>query len=349
MPNAPTAKPIAHRLLHRAPAAVIALSASLCLALSICYALRPDACAAVTLWPPWLWLVPGLVILLLGSRRRYRRAVLCAAALWLAYLLIFSEEPRTMLRFGGLSDAEFAQARHRGEALRIISLNCAGGSAQAAAEVEPYDPDIVLLQESPSHADLRALADRLFGDDAGIVSDFDAAIIARGHLTSPPGGLPPHVAGAHLRSPAGFEADISSLRLHPPILRADLWSPDAWRAQRANRQLRRSQMEEVADAIASLPPDTPIILGGDFNAPAGDAVFRLLRPRLHDAFREGGRGWGNTVLNELPVLRFDQIWLSDHLRAARVHAHKTKHSDHRMLVCDLLLIGAPTRPQGGKD
>ena len=349
MPNAPTAKPIAQRILRHAPAAMIGLSASLCLALSICYALRPDACAAVTLWPPWLWLVPGLIILLLGHQRRYRRAALCAATLWLAYLLIFSEEPRTMLRFGGLSDADFAQARQRGEALRIISLNCAGGSAEAAAEVEPYDPDIVLLQESPSEADMRALAERLFGDDAGIVSEFDAAIIARGDLTPLTGDLPPHVVGAQFRSPTGFETGIFSLRLHPPILRADLWSPDAWRAQRANRQLRRSQMEDVAGAIASVPPDTPIILGGDFNAPAGDAVLRLLRPRLHDALREGGRGWGNTVLNDLPVLRFDQIWISGHLRAARVHARRTQRSDHRMVVCDLLLTRAPARPQDGKD
>jgi len=98
-----------------------------------------------------------------------------------------------------------------------------------------------------------------------------------------------------------------------------------------------------------VPPDTPIILGGDFNAPAGDAVLRLLRPRLHDAFREGGRGWGNTVLNDLPVLRFDQTWLSGDLRATRVHARKTQRSDHRMVVCDILLTRAPARPQDGKD
>jgi vancomycin resistance protein VanJ len=349
MPNTPTAKPAAQRLLRHAPAAMIGLSASLCLALSICYALRPDACAAVTLWPPWLWLVPGLAILLLGCRRRHRRAALCAAALWLAYLLIFCEEPRTMLRFGGLSDAEFAQARRRGEALRIISLNCAGGSAEAAAEVEPYDPDIVLLQESPSESDVRALAERLFGDHASIVSEFDAAIIARGYLTPSPRDLPRHVAGARLRSPTGFEAGIFSLRLHPPILRADLWSPSAWRAQRANRQMRREQMERIAREIEALPEDRPIILGGDFNAPAGDAVFRVLRPRLHDASREGGRGWGNTVLNELPVLRFDQVWLSARLRAARVHSHRTQHSDHRMVVCDLLITHAPAPLQDGKD
>ncbi len=349
MSNAPSAKLIPQAILRHSPAVMIGLSASLCLALSVCYALRPDACAAVTLWPPWLWLVPGLVILLLGYRRPRRRALLCAAALWLAYLLIFCEEPRTLLRFGGISDAEFAAARQRGEALRIISLNCAGGSAEAATEVEPYHPDIVLLQESPPEPDVRALARRLFGDEAAIVSDFDAVIIARGRLAPPPGDLAPHLVQARFRSPTGVEADLFSLRLTPPILRADLWSPDAWRAHRANRRLRREQMQEIAAAIAALPPDAAIILGGDFNAPAGDAVVRLLHPRLHDAFRQGGRGWGNTALNDLPVLRFDQIWLSSGLRAARVRARKTRHSDHRMVVCDVLLTNTPARAPSGED
>ncbi|MEN6581066.1 MAG: hypothetical protein ABFD54_01285 [Armatimonadota bacterium] len=53
--------------------------------------------------------------------------------------------------------------------------------------------------------------------------------------------------------------------------------------------------------------------------------------RMHDA-----RGWGNTVLNDFPVQRIDQVWLSDGLRAISVRAHKTRHSDHRLVVCDVM-------------
>ena len=86
-----------------------------------------------------------------------------------------------------------------------------------------------------------------------------------------------------------------------------------------------------------IEPDVPVVFGGDFNAPAGDALFSLARPRFHDTFAEGGRGWGNTVLNELPAERFDQIWSSACFRATSVIARKTVHSDHRMVVADLVL------------
>ena len=57
-----------------------------------------------------------------------------------------------------------------------------------------------------------------------------------------------------------------------------------------------------------------MILGGDFNAPQGDAAFRPLAPRLRDAFRDGGQGWGNTITNDTPFLRIDQVWVSDEIR-----------------------------------
>jgi endonuclease/exonuclease/phosphatase (EEP) superfamily protein YafD len=77
------------------------------------------------------------------------------------------------------------------------------------------------------------------------------------------------------------------------------------------------------------------VLGGDFNSAAGDAVFRLLRPRLSDSFAVAGRGWGATFSNELPTLRIDQLWISQQLRAIAVSAHPTQFSDHRMVVADI--------------
>jgi endonuclease/exonuclease/phosphatase (EEP) superfamily protein YafD len=96
-------------------------------------------------------------------------------------------------------------------------------------------------------------------------------------------------------------------------------------------------MEEVIARLEVLPPTTPIIVGGDFNAPAGDAIFRTFRGRLSDSFRQGGRGWGNTFSNNHPLFRIDQIWISPEWQAVSVVARKTKHSDHRMVVADLIL------------
>jgi endonuclease/exonuclease/phosphatase (EEP) superfamily protein YafD len=132
-----------------------------------------------------------------------------------------------------------------------------------------------------------------------------------------------------------LEVEVISLRLAPGIVRGDLWSLDCWREQTANRQARREQLRAVARQVGALPRGTSVILGGDFNAPAGDAVFRLLRPTLRDSFREAGTGWGDTIVNDMPVHRIDQVWISSAFRAAGVVARKTRHSDHRLVVCDL--------------
>jgi endonuclease/exonuclease/phosphatase (EEP) superfamily protein YafD len=100
-------------------------------------------------------------------------------------------------------------------------------------------------------------------------------------------------------------------------------------------------MEWLVRQLDSIPKDVPVIVGGDFNIGGRDALFRRLRPRFHDAFREGGIGWGDTLINEFPFIRIDQIWVSDHFRAASVVARRTEHSDHRMVICDLVSVRNP--------
>jgi vancomycin resistance protein VanJ len=82
--------------------------------------------------------------------------------------------------------------------------------------------------------------------------------------------------------------------------------------------------------------DRAVIVGGDFNAPAGDAIFRLLRPFLKDSFGEAGTGWGNTALNSIPISRPDQIWISHPGAVFGARAQQTAHSDHRMVIADLI-------------
>ena len=142
---------------------------------------------------------------------------------------------------------------------------------------------------------------------------------------------------ARVRLASGTEVEVFSIRLVPAVFRLDLWSPECWREQSRNRRKRRDQLRTIAKRIESLPADLPVIVGGDFNAPQGDAVFRSLKPRLRDAFREGGHGWGDTVINELPFIRIDQVWVSGAFRVVNVVARGTRHSDHRMVVCDLTI------------
>jgi endonuclease/exonuclease/phosphatase (EEP) superfamily protein YafD len=314
------------------------VSAGLWLSLTVCYALRPDAAAAVTLWPAWVWLAPGLLLTGLGWRRSAPRPA-AVALCWLLFLLAFAEEPRSLLRFRAGPSADWEAARARGDALRVVSLNCAGASVEAAAEVQVYRPDVVLLQETPGQAEVEELARHLFGKDAGTVVELDTAILARGTVTPVPltGPLRMFLAHAQVRLSSGLEVNVLSLRLVPPTVRIDLWSPSCWQEQAANRRARLEQITAVARQIERIPSDVPLIVGGDFNAPAGDRIYRALRPRLRDAFREGGSGWGNTVLNDFPFARIDQVWAGGHFHTDTVLSRKTRHSDHRLVIGDLRL------------
>jgi endonuclease/exonuclease/phosphatase (EEP) superfamily protein YafD len=54
------------------------------------------------------------------------------------------------------------------------------------------------------------------------------------------------------------------------------------------------------------------------------------------ASRSRSLGWGNTIINDFPALRIDQIWASDALLVRNVVTHQTKNSDHRAVVTDFL-------------
>ena len=312
--------------------ALLTVNILLFIGLKICYGTRPDACAAITVFPAWIWLVPGLTLTALGYRRNGKRTFLIVVAVWLFFLLSETEEPWSLLRAMPLRTT-----KSRGETLRVVTLNCAIGSPLAAAEVAAHRPDIVLLQESPNRAEVEELGRRLFGAKAGVVHGVDASMVVRGRVI--PAELPIAQRGyfvqAKVRFASGREIEIIGARLVPAVFRLDLWSPDCWREQAENRRIRQKQLRAIARRIETT--SVPVIVGGDFNAPQGDAVFRLLEPKLHDAFREGGRGWGNTILNDYPVLRIDQIWVSKAFRSHAVVAVKTQNSDHRMVICDLIL------------
>lgn len=320
------------RVARRAP---LAGSALLGAALAVVYAWRPDGCAAVTVAPPWAWLVPGLALAALDLRSRRGWVVVAG---WSAFLLAFAGEPWSLGR-GLARTGTFAPGVGRPPrgAIRVVSLNCAAGDARAAEEVAAYGPDVVLLQESPGRAAVDRLARAWFGDEAGVVHGFDAALIVRGRAEA--AALPPALLGyfvqARVRLARGPELEVVSTRLVPAALRIDLWSPDCWREQAANRRRRRRQARAIADRVRACP--VPVIVGGDMNAPPGDGALREFGPGLADAFDRAGLGWGGTIINEAPFLRIDQVWVGPTIRPLAVTAHPTAHSDHRLVACDLAI------------
>lgn len=308
----------------------VLLSLLLCLFVAMCYLLHPVACAAITVFPVWTWLLPGLFLAGLGWRRRRAASAVCV--LWLFFLLAFAGEPRSLLR-------SLLPAPRANGAIRIVSLNCAGGLLEAAREVIPYQPDIVLLQESPSKKEVQQLAEEMFGKQGGWAHGPDASILARGKVV--PRALSREeqifLTHAQVTLADGRQIEVMSLRLWPPTMRIDLWSPACWLEHAEVRRTQMQQLQYVARRLQSLPPNALIVVGGDFNMPPGEAPLKLLSRRLRDSFHIAGAGWGNTITNEHPFHRIDQIWLSPNLRPLRVRACRTQHSDHRMVVCDAQL------------
>jgi len=151
---------------------------------------------------------------------------------------------------------------------------------------------------------------------------------------SPPRGF---FAQARVELRSGITLNVFSVHTMTPPFRVDLWNPEAWRAFTATRKTQRGQLEVLTKQMQKVPSEETIICGGDFNATQGDPVPGTMAPRLRDAFVEAGRGWGDTITNDTPGLRIDQVWISSQWKATTVFAHKTIESDHRMVICDLIL------------
>jgi len=77
-------------------------------------------------------------------------------------------------------------------------------------------------------------------------------------------------------------------------------------------------------------------VGGDFNVAPGDKVFHEFGDALKDTFDEGGRGWCNTIVDSMPLLRIDQIWTNQQLRCVNAHAINAPKTDHKMYVAELI-------------
>ena len=312
-------------------------SLGLCLSVALFYYFRWPGVVAVTVFPIWAWAAVGLMVLAPSHSRLKRRRTVAILGVWALLVVLFAEEPRALLSCcRPWPDPEWAVARERGAGLRVVTVNCAGGNVEVAGEALAHDPDLLLLQESPSAPELQALIEAHPG--YSLVWGHDASIIARGEIEELP--VEQDDVGFVIMAEVMIHAQpivVIDTRFLLPYCNIDLWRPAAWRNAREAYSAREAQMEAIARYVRQVDPDTPLIGGGDFNTPPGDSLFRKLRPRLRDAFPEAGIGLGNTIINDIPISRIDQVWVSQHFRVHAVVARRTEHSDHRLVVCDLSL------------
>lgn len=285
----------------------------------VAYAGRPDWATAVTIFPAWVWVVLGIPLILFLHRpwRKY------GGVLLVVFLLLFADETVALLRTFWSENAEYD--------FRVVTVNAAG-QMEAVEAVMVTDPDLVLIQESPPHHLLRELAQRsqlasVLGPDTSILAKSELRPIASGSYWV-----------AALWKWRSYVYEVVSLRLPVTRPRVDLWNPACWAAQWRTRIDQRQSLERVLEEIG----EGEVILGGDFNVPPGDGIFARLA-QLRDSFRQGGRGWGATILANYPLLRIDQIWISQQLRCTSGYTIKAGPSDHLAYVANFIVTPPPSR------
>ena len=314
---------------------LLAFSFCLCVFVIICYMFRFDSCAVITAFPAWIWFMPGLPIAILARLPgRARQLHIAVCLMWVGFVLVFADEPTSIAR--GLLRSIISTPV---SSFRVVSVNCCLGNPLAALDAAPYKPDILLLQESPGRDEVDEITQQLFGDTGAYLYGGDTVIIVRGEIKSstPKHGATTGMLQGHVKLASGLELEVMSIHFSPPPGRFDFWSPAAWKSYEGQRRQKRSEVAKLAQGLNALPPDATIVIGGDFNMPATDGAWDDMPPYLHDTFDDAGVGWGNTITSILPVVRFDQIWVSANLQAVEVKAVSSKNTDHRMVVSDIAM------------
>ena len=309
------------RIESEAPARVscwrqLACSGSVFLWLAILLILlfQPDVLAAFVLVPPWCWVVAGVALAAIGYQHSARRWSLLAIGVWGVFAFVFVDETQGLWRTIGRAIYPPMNSEQPDETVRVISLNCAG-DVKAAKELLGHEPDIVLLQESPSRQHVAELTESLFGSTGNFLHKGDTSVIANGTFSDLTPEADLHFAHARVQLAGDREIDLISLRLSPPVFRMDFWSSGFWTDHRDRRAQHRQQITQLVRQLRRESTQHLVILGGDFNTTPIDLALTDLRSRVFDTFRAVGRGLGNTGTNRSPLFRVDQIWASREIKA----------------------------------
>lgn len=311
-----------------------------------CYMRQPDMMAAFTVYPLWMWGLLGLALSALAYLFWRAPLSLVVTVIWSLTILFFSDESLALARIGREAPQPGAAAPFmKQDTLRVCTLNW-GGKKHSKEEViaqadlvASYHPDILFLQEvHPWQA--KMIADLLYKDGGDYRTSSNSAIITRWKIHVAMHNPMPHSQHLTVKLPNSRYIDCVNFHLRSANTDMRLWRRSCWRAHSLNRKLQR---REVFYSLALLKnytpfPTRPVIVAGDFNAPATDPLHDLLRMDFVDSFAKAGTGWANTWHRRIPLHRIDYIYTTPLLNSVRSHTVIAPASDHRMLVSDFILM-----------
>lgn len=303
----------------------------------VCFIRQPWRFAAFTVLPVWVWGGCGVGLASVGGYflRGWWSWWVCG--MWVVAVWVTADETRPLLRRGKpVPEPGPAAVYQNQRVLRVVTLNCALlTSGNPAADLAAWQPDIVLLQEVHPHQ-ARQLARAVHGGAGDSRSHMSNAILSRWKIERETNTRGLRDQQVTIRLPDGTALEVVNVHLTTAATDLRLWQRSTWRQHRSNRAARIQEMAAVRGRLerSTAFPDHPVLLGGDFNAPASDITHRLLRAQFVDAYAAAGVGWGDTFHRRFPILRIDMIYATRHFTPVRARTVVTRHSDHRMVVAD---------------
>lgn len=333
------------RITRRLGWILIAASIALHIVTVVAYARQPDLLAAFTVVPLWVWTGFGLAASVTAFLAFRAPLSLIVTAVWALTVLLGSDEARVIAHLGKSPPLPGPPAPHRGTVpLRVVTLNCAVFRfGDPAPDIAAWQPDIVFLQETDL-ARVQYIARHLFGASAHYRAYALNGIASRFPITREIRNPHPDFRfinhNTTIRLPDGRSVELVNVHLSSAATDLSLWSPDCWKTHRRSRHQRRLETSIALGILKNttdFPGVQPVIMAGDFNAPATDPIRRQWSGDFEDCFEAAGSGWGNTFQRRIPVLRLDRILVSRHFTPIRCRAVTTRKSDHRFVVSDIIL------------
>lgn len=237
--------------------------------------------------------------------------------------------------------------------VRVLTYNIKGGFEQweaISAQIDRYQPDVVVFSEASGWADDSLIQRRLREKFAGWNSMMAVEVYVASRW--PFVEEEKRALGPDNLKYQNYQRQIARAKIQAPfgtfqVLGAHFYtSMHAWTLRREWRRLsaflrdtanaRRMQADQVLEWTRDIPD--PMILAGDFNTPPTGHIYGDLTRRFGDSFREAGWGWGYTYPSKNPLVRIDYVLHSPHWAVTRCEVGGAPGSDHRPVFAELALI-----------
>ncbi len=307
--------------------------------------------------PQIIWVTPGIILtvaMALVNRRLIWVPLLCI--IWVLGPIM------------GLCWSRQTPAAPNTATLRVMTCNVKFGKRDIRSlfkEIDHERPDLILLQDATSLLEssvgnyFREWNIRYYGQF--VIASRLPLEEAEIHWLNFPGQVEQQASlrcrvtfagtaitfyNVHLNSPR------EALSLLPVALHNHSFK-DYLANQIANNATSRFIQSDTLASLLRLETG-PVIVAGDLNSTDNSLVCANLRDAgLHDAFAEGGRGYGYSYgqflvphykpLPRLSFVRIDHVLMNSYIRTVRSWTGTGYASDHRPVYADLVINHAPIK------